>query len=117
MSWVRKCQRGGFLTRSKGDRGNGCGETAMKISFRLVVSLMTAGVLALPAAAHAPVYARSGGQSSQSSQDRTSQPSGAGLVIAADGVKQIQQQLNRLGYPAGPINGKWDAQTQQAMRS
>jgi peptidoglycan hydrolase-like protein with peptidoglycan-binding domain len=43
------------------------------------------------------------------------QGTGALVTVAPSGVRQIQQQLNRLGYNAGFVNGVWNRSTEIAM--
>ena len=40
---------------------------------------------------------------------------GAIMTVSPSGIREIQQQLNRLGYNAGFVNGVWDRATEIAM--
>ena len=94
----------------------------MNLSFRLLAFLTMSGALVMSGGA---ALAQAGGgpgtrmpplPSQRITQNSPPKGGGAGLVISASGVREIQQELHRLGYSSGPINGKWDAQTQRAMR-
>lgn len=40
---------------------------------------------------------------------------GAALTISPSGVREVQKQLNRLGYAAGSVDGTWNRATATAM--
>ncbi len=40
---------------------------------------------------------------------------GASLTLSPATVRRVQQELNRLGYNAGPVTGSWDMMTRRAV--
>lgn len=99
----------------------------MKAS-RLLMSVLLASAVAMPAAmaqtAGAGGAGAAGGEGagmtgaplpSQRVTNETVQGTGAIVTVSPSGVRQIQQQLNRLGYNAGFVNGIWNRTTEIAM--
>lgn len=92
----------------------------------LVLSALLASVMAMPVAM-AQTAGSGGGAGgnggaasaatlpSQRITNETVQGTGALVTVSPSGVLQIQQQLNRLGYNAGFVNGIWNRSTEIAM--
>ncbi len=92
----------------------------------LVLSALLASVMAMPVAMAqtASGGGNAGGNGgaagaatlpSQRITNETVQGTGALVTVSPSGVRQIQQQLNRLGYNAGFVNGIWNRSTEIAM--
>ena len=102
----------------------------MRIS-RLLMSALLASAMAIPAAmaqtagtGAAPDRGAAVGNAGTASAETLPsqritigpvQGTGALVTVAPSGVRQIQQQLNRLGYNAGYVNGVWNRSTEIAM--
>lgn len=102
----------------------------MRIS-RLLMSALLASAMAIPAAmaqtagtgAAADRGAAGGNAGAASAATMPSQRitigpvqgTGALVTVSPSGVRQIQQQSNRLGYNAGFVNGVWNRSTEIAM--
>ena len=91
----------------------------------LVLSALLASVMAMPVAMAQTAGEGGGGGNagaasaatlpSQRITNETVQGTGALVTVSPSGVRQIQQQLNRLGYNAGFVNGIWNRSTEIAM--
>ncbi len=56
-------------------------------------------------------------QSSQRDTQESAAESGARLYVSTAGLRLVQQQLNRIGYASGNVDGLWGDQTRQALES
>ena len=91
----------------------------------LVMSALLASVMAMPVAMAQTAGEGGGGGNagaasattlpSQRVTNETVQGTGALVTVSPSGVREIQQQLNRLGYNAGFVNGIWNRSTEIAM--
>lgn len=57
------------------------------------------------------------GQTDQKLTQEAAQSKGTQLMASPSTVRQIQQALNKKGYDAGDVQGKWTEQTSTAMRN
>ena len=48
-------------------------------------------------------------------RDRAPESMGAVLTLSPATVRRVQQELNHLGYNAGPVSGSWDRMTSIAI--
>lgn len=93
----------------------------------LLMSMLLAGAVAVPAAMAQTAGAGGGaGGGNAGAASAAALPSqrvtigpvqgtGALVTVSPSGVRQIQQQLNRLGYNAGFVNGIWNRSTEIAV--
>jgi hypothetical protein len=87
---------------------------------RLLMSVLLASAVAMPAAFAQGAGGAGAGETgaplpSQRVTNETVQGTGAIVTVSPSGVRQIQQQLNRLGYNSGFVNGIWNRTTEIAM--
>lgn len=85
--------------------------------FNLLTTALLTGVIMVPAAMAQTGAAVGGGNNlpSQRITQGAANGSGAQLTVSPANVRQVQQALNRLGYSAGPVNGRWDQATARAV--
>lgn len=79
-------------------------------NFQVLTAALLASVIALPCA-----FAQGASGNSQSNNTTQAATNRGGAAVNAVTIERVQQQLTRVGYYSGPIDGNWNRQTQQAL--
>lgn len=83
---------------------------------RLLIATVAAGALAFPAAAQQQNQQSMPGQSGQHQAGQQGQQISPSSLSESQ-IRELQQALNKQGFDAGNVDGKWGPETEAALRN
>jgi hypothetical protein len=90
--------------------------SAVMKTIQWLTSALLVSAMAMPCAMAQGVHTGGGAANLPSQRIVNEAPEGTGAVLTLSPatVRRVQQELNRLGYNAGPVSGSWDRMTSMA---